>query len=130
MSSTDTTWKTEGNTKAGGSSSASSSHSLTVKDIRDEIEHLFGRQSENYLLRLINDGMLELSSKKQHYTVSANTNLEQYKRWYKLDDSVIDVVKVEILDTNSRFVKIPKLSDPHNILRGDTDETDDVLTSS
>ncbi len=130
MSSTDTTWKTEGNTKAGGSSSASSSHSLTVKDIRDEIEHLFGRQSENYLLRLINDGMLELSSKKQHYTVSANTDLEQYKRWYKLDDSVIDVIKVEILDTNNRFVRISKLVDPHNLLRDDTDETDDVLTSS
>ena len=129
MSSTDTTWKVEGNTSAAGSSS-SSSHSLTVKDIRDEIEHLFGRQSENYLLRLINDGMLELSSKKQHYTVSANTDLEQYKRWYKLDDSVIDIVKVEILDTNSRFVRIPKLSDPHKLLRGDTDETDDVLTSS
>lgn len=130
MSSTDTAWKTEANTKAGGSSSASSSHSLTVKDIRDEIEHLFGRQSENYLLRLINDGMLELASKKQHYVASANTNLEQYKRWYKLDDSVIDIIKVEILDTNSRFIKIPKLSDPHNLLRDDTDETDDVLTSS
>ena len=74
--------------------------------------------------------MLELASKKQHYVASANTNLEQYKRWYKLDDSVIDIIKVEILDTNSRFIKIPKLSDPHNLLRDDTDETDDVLTSS
>ena len=74
--------------------------------------------------------MLELSSKKQHYSVSANTDLEQYKRWYKLDDSVIDVIKVEILDTNNRFVRISKLVDPHNLLRDDTDETDDVLTSS
>ena len=121
MSSTDTTWKTEGNTKAGGSSSASSSHSLTVKDIRDEIEHLFGRQSENYLLRLINDGMLELASKKQHYVASANTNLEQYKRWYKLDDQVIDITKVEVLDTNSRYVMIPKLADSHKLLREDVD---------
>ena len=132
MSSTNTTWKKEPNTGAigGNASSSSSSHSLTVKDIRNEIEHLFGRQSLNYLLRLINDGMIELSSKKQHYVASANTDLEENKRWYKLDDSVIDIMKVEVLDTNSRFVKVPKLSDPHNLLREDTDETDDVLTSS
>ena len=132
MSSTNTVWKKESNPGAigGNASSNSSSHSLTVRDIRNEIEHLFGRQSLNYLLRLINDGLIELSSKKQHYLTSANTNLEQYKRWYQLDDSVIDIVKVEILDTNSRFIKVPKLSDPHNIMRGETDETDDVLTSS
>tara|TARA_R110002020_G_scaffold21649_4_gene73575 strand:+ start:1131 stop:1529 length:399 start_codon:yes stop_codon:yes gene_type:complete len=132
MASTKTTWKKEPNTGAiGGNASANySSHSLTVKDIRNEIEHLFGRQSLNYLLRLINDGLIELASKKQHYLASSNTNLEEMKRWYELDDSVIDIVKVEVLDTNSRFIKVPKLSDPHNIMRGDTDETDDALTSS
>ena len=102
----------------------------SIQDIRDEIEHLFGRQSEAYLLRLINDGMLELASKKQHYKASATTNLEQYKRWYKLDDSVIDIVRVEILDSNNRYIRVPKLADPHNIKRADTDETDDSLTSS
>ena len=103
---------------------------MTVRTIFSQLEKIFGRNSEAYLIQLINDGLIELSSKKQHYLTSANTNLEQYKRWYQLDDSVIDIVKVEILDTNSRFIKVPKLSDPHNIMRGDTDETDDVLTSS
>ena len=88
------------------------------------------KQSEAYLLRLINDGMLELASKKQHYVASANTKLEQYKRWYELDDSVIDIMKVEVLDSNNRYIRVPKLSDSHNLLRGDTDETDDSLTSS
>ena len=56
------------------------------------------------------------------------TNLEQYKRWYGLDDQVIDIIKVEILDSNDRYVRIPKLADPHNILRDDTEASDDTLT--
>ena len=101
---------------------------MTVKNIIEQIEKMFGRQSEAYMYQLINDGLDDISSKKQNYTVSAITNLEQYKRWYELDDQVIDITKVEILDTNDRYVKIPKLADPHNILREDTDGTIDSLT--
>ena len=45
--------------------------SLTAKNIIDQAEHLFGRQSEAYMLRMINDGLLDISDKKQHFTVSA-----------------------------------------------------------
>ena len=38
-------------------------------------------------------------------------------------DDVIEIEKVEIKDTNNRYVMIPKLADPHKILRGDTDDT-------
>jgi len=82
------------------------------------------------MIRLMNDALLDMSSKKKEYMVSANTDLEKYKRWYELDQNVIDITKVEILDTNSRYVMIPKLADPHKLLREDTDETDDALTSS
>ena len=99
--------------------------SLTVRNIKDKIEHLFGRQSEAYILRLVNDALLDLASKKQHYSVSATTNLEEKKRWYTLDDSVIDITKVEILDTNDRYVRVPKLAAPHKLLREDRDEADD-----
>ena len=100
---------------------------MTPQDIIRQIEHTFGRQPEAYMIRLMNDGLIEMSSKKQEYLVSAKTNLEQYKRWYALDDQVIDVTKVEILSTNNRYVRIPKLSDPHLLLREDTDTTDDSL---
>ena len=50
------------------------------------------------------------------------------KRWYALNDQVIDITKVEVLDTNNRYVMIPKLSDSHRLLREDTDNTDDSLT--
>ena len=101
---------------------------MTANDIIQQIERMFGRQPEKYMIRLINDALIDMSSKKQDYTVSSTTNLEQYKRWYGLDDQVIDITKVEIKDTNDRYVRIPKLSDPHNILRDDTEASDDTLT--
>ena len=75
---------------------------MTPKNIIDQLENIFGRQPEAYMIRLMNDGLIEMASKKQEYTVSAKTNLEQYKRWYGLDDQVIDITKVEILDTNKQ----------------------------
>ena len=101
---------------------------MTANDIIQQIERMFGRQPEKYMIRLINDALIDMSSKKQEYTVSAKTNLEQYKRWYGLDDQVIDIIKVEILDTNNRYVRIPKLADSHNILKEDTDTEDNQLT--
>jgi hypothetical protein len=101
---------------------------MTANDIIQQIERMFGRQPEKYMIRLINDALIDMSSKKQEYTVSAKSDLEQYKRWYGLDDQVIDIIKVEILDSNDRYVRIPKLADPHNILRDDTEASDDTLT--
>ena len=102
--------------------------SLTAKNIKQEIEHVLGRQPETYLLRLINDALIDIGSKKQHYTVSAKRDLISHDRWYELTDDMIDITRVEILDTNDRYVKIPKLSDPQNLLRADTDVANDSLT--
>tara|TARA_R100000458_G_scaffold54018_1_gene56743 strand:+ start:1451 stop:1756 length:306 start_codon:yes stop_codon:yes gene_type:complete len=101
---------------------------MTVKDIISQIEPLFGRKPEKYMLRLINDALKEASAKKKGYTVSATTDLETFKRWYELSDQMISIRKVEIKDTNNRYVMIPKLSDSQLLLREDTDLTDDSLT--
>ena len=101
---------------------------MTVKDIVGQAEKLFGRQPEQYMYQLINDALDDIAANKQNYTVSSTTDLEKNKRWYVLTDSVIDVVKVEILDTNDRYVMIPKLADPHKLLREDTDSSEDSLT--
>ena len=100
---------------------------MTPDDIIQQVEHIFGRQPQGYMMRLMNDGLIEMSSKKQDYTVSSTTLLEQYKRWYNLDDQVIDIIKVEILSSNDRYVRIPKLVDPHLLLREDTDSSADTL---
>jgi len=53
--------------------------------------------------------------------------MEKKKRWYELESRVLSIERVEILDTNDRYIMIPKLTDPHKILRADTDGSDDEL---
>ena len=101
---------------------------MIVKDVIGQIEELFGRKPEKYMLRVLNDGLKDMSAKKKAYVVSAETDLETYKRWYQLSDQMISIKKVEIKDTNNRYVRIPKLSDSHLLLREDTDSADDSLT--
>ena len=100
---------------------------MTVKSIISQIEKMFGRQSEAYMYQVINDGLLDIANKKQNYIVSKTTDLEKKKRWYKLDSAVLSIERVEVLDTNNRYILVPKLSDPHKILRADTDASDDEL---
>ena len=103
---------------------------MTAKNIIEQIERLFGRQPEQYMFQLINDALDEIAAQKQHRTVSETTNLIGYDRWYTLSDNVIDVKRVEIKDTNDRYIMIPKLADPHKLLRGDTDDTASSWTAS
>tara|TARA_Y100001970_G_C14011324_1_gene738552 strand:+ start:442 stop:747 length:306 start_codon:yes stop_codon:yes gene_type:complete len=101
---------------------------MTVKNVIEQIEKIFGRQSEQYMYQLINDGLDDIASTRKNYTVSSLTTLEGYKRWYELDDRVITIKRIEIKDTNDRYVLIPKLADSHKILREDTEASDDTLT--
>ena len=100
---------------------------MTVRNIVEQIEQMFGRQSEKYIYRLINDGLNEIASKKQHRTSDTITDLKVKQRAYTISDSVIDITRVEIKDTNGRYVMIPKLADSHKLLKGDTDDSDDSL---
>ena len=101
---------------------------MTVKRMASQLEQLFGRQSEQYIIQILNDGLMDIANKKQGYTVSALTDLEKNKRWYDLPATVMSIERVEILETNSRYIMIPKLSDPHKLLRADTDASNDDLT--
>ena len=101
---------------------------MTVKNVIEQVEKLFGRQSEKYMYQLINDALDDIASTRKNYTLSSITNLEQKKRWYELEDRLISIKRVEIKDTNDRYVLIPKLADSHKILREDTEASDDTLT--
>ena len=92
---------------------------MKVKRVIEQIEHIFGRQSEGYMLQLINDALLDIGSTKQHLLEEKIINLVEDKRWYDIDDDIIDVTRVEIKDTNDRYVMIPKLADSHKLLKGD-----------
>ena len=100
---------------------------MTVKNIISQLEKIFGRTPEVYMIQLLNDGLIDIANKKQGYTVSALTDLEKHKRWYDLPATVLSIERVEILDTNDRYILIPKLSDPHKLLRADTDASNDKL---
>ena len=64
---------------------------MKVKDLIQQIEYTMGRQPEKYLVQLINDALMDMSSKIQHYTTEKVQNLNSKQICYKLDDSVIDV---------------------------------------
>ena len=100
---------------------------MTVKNMFSQLEKLFGRNPEKYLIQLVNDGLIDIANKKQGYTVSATTDLEKKKRWYDLPATVLSIERVEILDSNDRYVMIPKLTDPHKLLRSDSDASDEAL---
>ena len=96
---------------------------MTAKNIIEQIEKLFGRQPEQYMFQIMNDALDDIASHKRNNTVSKTTNLIGYDRWYTLSDDVVQIDRVEIKDTNDRYIMIPKLADPHKILREDTDNT-------
>ena len=100
---------------------------MTVKELISQVEYLYGKQPHMLMKRYINDGLLDMTAKKQEYTVSSTTDLVQYKRWYALDDQMIDITKIEILDSNDRYIRIPKLVDSHLLLRDDTESGADTL---
>ena len=92
---------------------------MKVKRVIEQIEHIFGRQSEGYMLQLINDVLLDIGSTKQHLLEEKTMHLVEDKRWYDIDDDIIDITRVEIKDENGRYVMIPKLADSHKLLKGD-----------
>ena len=92
---------------------------MKVKKVIEQVEHLFGRQSEGYMIQLINDALLDIGSTKQHLLEDVKMDLVEDKRWYELEDNMIDITRVEIKDTNDRYVMIPKLADSHKLLKGD-----------
>ena len=120
---------------------------MKIKNIIEQVEHVFGRQAEGYVMRLINDGLADMSIKKQHYKKDFKVDLVENQRWYDLPDELIDITRVEILTSGNpascsnssyttqascesagetwttasgqRYVLIPKLADPHKLLRED-----------
>ena len=101
---------------------------MKIKNLIQQVEYLMGRQPERYMMQLINDGLMDMSAKIQHHSLQKKQNLNQKQRWYALDDNVIDVTRVEILDTDDRYVMIPRLADSHKLLKDDSDDTSDSLT--
>ena len=72
---------------------------MKVKKVIEQVEHIFGRQSEGYMMQLINDALLDIGSTKQHLLEDIKMDLVEDKRWYELEDDMIDITRVEIYST-------------------------------
>ena len=92
---------------------------MKVKDVISQLEMTMGRQPEGYIMRLLNDGLLDIAAERQHKVDDVKTDLVEDQRWYELDDKIIDIIRVEIKDTNDRYSMIPKLVDPHKLIKED-----------
>ena len=93
---------------------------MTVKELISQIEYLYGRQPHMLLKRYINDALLDMSADIQHYKATVTEDLEKDKRWYDIADSMIDIDRVEILNSDDKYEVIPILSDGDEILEGST----------
>ena len=65
----------------------------------------------------MNDGLLDIAAERQHKIDDMKMELVENKSWYEIDDKIIDITRVEILDSNSRYAMIPKLADAHKLLK-------------
>ena len=119
---------------------------MKVKHIIQQIENNMGQQPEGYMMRLINDALLDIAAERQHKVDDVKTDLVEDKRWYELDDKMIDIIRVEILSKSSggsgsdstyttqttceansetwtesgnRYTMIPKLAAAHKLLKED-----------
>ena len=48
---------------------------MKIKNLIQQVEYLMGRQPERYMMQLINDGLMDMSSKIQHHTAQKKQNL-------------------------------------------------------
>ena len=55
---------------------------MEVKNLIQQVEYLMGRQPERYMMQLINDALMDMSAKIQHYSSQKKQNLNQKQRWY------------------------------------------------
>ena len=92
---------------------------MKVKDVISQLEMTMGRQPEGYIMRLLNDGLLDIGAERQHKIDDVKMDLVKDQRWYEIEDKMIDIIRVEIKDTNDRYVMIPKLADAHKLLKED-----------
>ncbi len=92
---------------------------MKVKNVIEQIERIFGRQPEQYIIQLIEDAMMDIAANRRYLKEDVKMDLIEDKRWYSLDDDIMEITRVEIKDTNDRYVVVPKLADAHKLLKED-----------
>ena len=111
-------------------------HSLNAKNIFSRVRQIFPNVSENYMINLVNDALVEIgvySTKPVQGKVSTVAD----KMWYKIGDDAEDssenkleankIYRVDLMDSEGDYIQIPRLLDK-NILLMDADSSESALT--
>ena len=82
------------------------------KEIFSRVQQAVPEVSENYVLNLINEALVDLGQYNLK-TEYAKTNLVNGQMWYGLDDdravSINKVFRCSILNSDSEYIRIPRL---------------------
>ena len=74
---------------------------MEVKDIISQVEGLFGRKPNKYLMQIINDGLMDIASKRLVNEDTAVTDLIEGQRYYDLPPGLLKIVSVEAKQDNT-----------------------------
>ena len=74
---------------------------MEVKDLIFQVEALFGRKPNKYLMQLINDGLMDIASKRLVNEDTAVTDLIEGQRYYDLPPGLLKIVGVEVKQENT-----------------------------
>jgi hypothetical protein len=90
---------------------------MKVKDVIASVERSFGRQQHKYVMALINEGLTAMGSLREG---TRTMNLTSGQRFYNLNDSESDIIRVAVADEDSDYKQIPLLTNPGDLLKGST----------
>ena len=74
---------------------------MEVKDIISQVEGLFGRKPNRYLMQIINDGLMDIASKRLSNEDTAVTDLLEGQRYYEMPPGLLKIVSVEVKQENT-----------------------------
>ena len=111
-------------------------HKISVKQLLSRIRQVFPDIPENYLINILNDGLVEVGMYSTK-PVQAKMNAVADQMFYNIGDSAEDssgnkleankVFRVDLMDDDGDYIQIPRLLDK-NILLMDADSSESALT--
>ena len=66
-----------------------------------QVEGLFGRKPNRYLMQIINDGLMDIASKRLTNEDTAVTDLLEGQRYYEMPPGLLKIVSVEVKQENT-----------------------------
>ena len=103
---------------------------MKLATLISQVDYLYGRQPQAYILQLINDCLDQISITSKMYKKHELMDLNQAQRLYNLPADLMKIERVYILNTDSRYCIIPKLTDGFHLLKNDIDQGKGDYTAS